>query len=150
MIMPVVVTVLLAAVGYIIFVVPSQAPPAPAFSPTESQSADRPTPIAIAAMAITAEELYRAYYLNEVNADQRYKGRVLDVTGAIDEIGKDFLDTPYVSMRGYSRSDHVQGLFPKAAASALSGLSREEHITMRCEVRGKILLNVVLKDCVLR
>lgn len=43
-------------------------------------------------IVISAVDLWNAYDENEVSADQKYKGKQLEVTGSIDDIGKDILD----------------------------------------------------------
>jgi len=39
------------------------------------------------------------YGANEVAADQRYKGRVIETSGVVGEIKKDILDRPYVLLQ---------------------------------------------------
>lgn len=47
---------------------------------------------------VTAKDLIAHYKANEVSADTSYKGHSLVVTGLVDTIGKDLLDTPYVTL----------------------------------------------------
>jgi hypothetical protein len=47
---------------------------------------------------VTAKDLIAHYKANEVSADSSYKNRSLVVTGLVDTIGKDLLDTPYVTL----------------------------------------------------
>lgn len=47
---------------------------------------------------VTAKDLIAGYKSNEVSADASYKDRSLLVTGLVDTIGKDLLDTPYVTL----------------------------------------------------
>jgi len=44
---------------------------------------------------ITSQQLYNAYEANEVAADQKYKGKILLVSGEIEDIAKDITDTIY-------------------------------------------------------
>ncbi|TRZ48070.1 MAG: hypothetical protein D4S01_11045 [Dehalococcoidia bacterium] len=76
--------------------VPSPTPiqtPAPAPTPTPA-SAPEPSVI-----RITAVDLWEAYDENEVAADTMYRGKTLEISGIIDEIGKDLFDTPYINLR---------------------------------------------------
>ena len=46
---------------------------------------------------IHATSLVAAYEENEVAADSRYKGRWLEISGRIDNIGTDILGAPYIT-----------------------------------------------------
>src|SRR3954468_1002371 len=71
-------------------------------TPTASNSSPNPAPD----INVTADELVQAYKANEVAADQRFKGKILLVSGTVDTIGKDVMDTPYVSFH----SDEAFGI----------------------------------------
>jgi hypothetical protein len=63
-------------------------------------------------LAIDAATLFEHYQANEVAADINYKGRMLDVSGVVQSIGKDLLGTIYVTLEGYrSRIFKVQCFF---------------------------------------
>ncbi len=95
---------------------------------------------------ITASELYQAYEANEVSADEQYKGKKIAVTGIIDNIGKDVLDNPYVSMRiGVLQS--VTCYFSDDNVKVISQLSKGQKITIIGECSGLSLTNVVIQDC---
>ncbi|MDX9925554.1 MAG: hypothetical protein RBS48_12395, partial [Ignavibacteriaceae bacterium] len=49
---------------------------------------------------ITASQLVADYKANQVAADSKYKGNIVEVTGTISTIGKDIMDTPYISLNG--------------------------------------------------
>ena len=44
------------------------------------------------AIEVSAKKLYLDYDANGVSADMKYKGKVLSVTGKINNIDKDFMD----------------------------------------------------------
>ncbi len=50
-------------------------------------------------IAISASSLYQAYDENEVAADDKYQGKNLLISGTIKDIGLDFLDKPYITLR---------------------------------------------------
>ena len=45
---------------------------------------------------ISAKQYYSDYTENEVAADEKYKGRDIELTGVIESINKDFTDQPYL------------------------------------------------------
>lgn len=111
-----------------------------------SQRAANTPPDAI----VTAEELLDAYKANEVAADERFKGKVLEVSGQIDTIGKDILDTPYVTLSaGADTFGSIQAMFSKDDLSRLSSLTKGRPITVRCRVKGK-MMNILLDECGIR
>jgi len=95
---------------------------------------------------ISAGELYSAYNRNEVAADQRYNGRRLRVTGTVDNIGKDLLDSPYVTFLWRQDSlGSVQCLFKYE--NSVARLSKGQRIRVIGECAGKTLGNVILRNC---
>lgn len=92
----------------------------------------------------SAADLLKAYDENEVAADQRAKGRVLEVTGTIEDIGTDILGAPYITMAG--RLPSVQAVFNKRFQNYVAGLKKGGRVTVKCRGAGK-LMNVLLQDC---
>ncbi len=77
--------------------------------------------------SVSAGALTSEYEANEVEADDKYKNKVIVVEGVIDTIGKDILRTPYVVLKG-SGSFGVQCMFDYSALtqSSLKSLKRGE------------------------
>lgn len=100
------------------------------------------------AIKVTALELSTAYKDNEVAADQQYKGKTVEVSGTVDTIGKDILDTPYIAFAGeqYAIIDRVQCMFSKSDESQLATVKKGQKITLRGEVSGK-MGNVIVNGC---
>lgn len=106
-----------------------------------------PTPEII---RVTAQELYSAYEANEVAADAKYKGKVIEVSGVVDTIGKDFLGTPYVTLTSGGRYEvwGVQCMFSNKDEPQLAQLSKGETVAVRGKCDG-YLVNVLIKKCIL-
>lgn len=100
------------------------------------------------AATLTADALYRAYKANEVQADSKYKGKVLKVSGVVDGIGKDMLDKPYVSLKTSSPIMTVQCFFSKSHLKTLGNLKKGQELTVKGVCDGK-LGNVMLRGCVI-
>jgi len=99
---------------------------------------------------VTADELYAAYRANEVRADATYKDTILLVTGRVRSIGKDILNTPYVSL--YVEEEllgGVQCMFSDADIAQLSMLHKGQTVTIQGRCSG-LLMNVILRECSLR
>jgi hypothetical protein len=96
---------------------------------------------------MTAHELYAAYEANEVAADRQFKGKRIRVSGRIDRIAKDIMDTPFVTLESDGSIFSVQAMFKRNRdENAIAALATREQIAMSCEVSGK-LGNVILRDC---
>lgn len=112
-------------------------------SSTDKESQSQPAP---AAIKVDAKKLSADYEANEVSADQQYKGKIVEVSGTIKDIGKDILDDPYVSLETGNIIFGVQCMFDKSDAGLLANLSKTQKITLSGKISGK-LGNVLLRDC---
>ena len=52
------------------------------------------------AIEVSAGQLYADYEANGVAADEKYKGKVLRVTGKVNTIDRDIMDKIYVTLKG--------------------------------------------------
>ena len=100
---------------------------------------------------VSASVLISEYEANEVAADQTYKGRTLSVTGKVDHIGKDILDTMYVTLESGQEFgiSSVQCMFDDQHEGQLARLSKGQTVTVTGRCDGK-LGNVLLRGCSLR
>jgi len=99
---------------------------------------------------VTAWDLYAAYQENEIAADAQYDGKVLKVTGVVDDIGKDIMDTPYIVLtdgRLFALGG-VQCFFNEQHEPELALLKKGEIVTVMGECTG-YLFNVSVEDCIL-
>lgn len=97
---------------------------------------------------LAATELSRDYNANEVAADNKYKGKVVVVSGTIQSIGKDITDSAYIVIGGSGFLDGVQCMFTKSGESAVAQLSKGSRVSVKGEVNGK-MGNVLLRNCTL-
>lgn len=102
----------------------------------------------VEAIKVTAAELSADYKANEVAADAKYKGRLVEVSGIVDTIGKDILDTPYIAFAAgqYDIIDRVQCMFSKSDEPVLAAVAKGQRITLRGTVSGK-LGNILVQGC---
>ena len=104
----------------------------------------------VEAIKVAALQLSSDYKDNEIAADAKYKNKLIEVTGIVDSIGKDILDTPYISLQSYEYAiiDHVQCMFSKSQEPELATVSKGQRIVLKGTVSGK-LGNVLVKGCVI-
>ena len=104
-----------------------------------------PTPPII----VDAATLFSEYEENEVRADERYKGKNLQISGSIDSVGKDILDHMYVTLNAGKQIFHIQCFFDKSHANTLASLNKGTFVTVVGQCDGKFG-NILLKGCTLR
>ena len=116
-------------------------------SPSDTASSSTSdTPAAPAAISVSASELSAAYNANEVSADDKYKDKLLAVSGTVDSIGKDITDTPYITLSASGDLLGVQCMFDDQYKGSLAQLQKGQHVTIHGTCKGKTL-NVLLADC---
>jgi len=129
---------LLSACGAPTTAPPTEAPPTP--PPTEQPA---PVPQII---EITAAQLYAEYEANEIAADQKYKNKMLKVTGVLSSISKDILGSPYIVLTGGGEYEvwGVQCTFSSAYEPQLAKLTKGQQVTVTGKCKG-YLINVLLE-----
>lgn len=102
---------------------------------------------------VKAVDLAAAYKDNEVAADGQYKDRNLVISGRVATIGKDILDSPYVTFATDPSNpymENVQCLFGSGDQAALASLYKGEWVRIEGRCAGKSLINVLIRDCRLK
>jgi hypothetical protein len=109
-------------------------------APTSTQEI---TPEHISAAQLTAE-----YEANEIDADRKYKNRILIVSGKVVHVGKDIINNMYVTISGEKEFGIVsaQCMFDDDWVIRLSNLREGDNVTVQGRCDGKFG-NVLLRDC---
>jgi hypothetical protein len=94
---------------------------------------------------VSSDRLHDAYKENEVAADNAYRGKVLRVTGAVQEIRKDISDTPIVELWTSNEFEPVSAYFENEGD--LASLHRGEHVAIRCIGDNVVMGSPQLKMC---
>jgi DNA-directed RNA polymerase subunit RPC12/RpoP len=99
-----------------------------------------------ATVQVSAFDLARDYDANEVAADNKYKGRRIDITGQVQSINKDFKDEVWlgIAARNQFMPIHASGFSP----SQVVELKKGDQITITCRGSGMVIGSPMLKDCV--
>lgn len=100
---------------------------------------------------VSAVDLAKAYEDNEVNADKNYKGKTIETSGTIKDIGVIAGQTFIVLSSGKEFSvTNVQCFFKdKAEIDKISSLKKGNNVTIQGIVDGKSM-NVGVNDCILK
>jgi len=96
-------------------------------------------------VSVTAVDLWNEYDENEVSADQKYKGKQLEVTGEINDIGKDIIDSIYITLKTDDILGSVQVYFSDKDADSVAKFTKGQKVTIVGKGSGKTLTNVIVK-----
>ncbi|HSG30894.1 MAG TPA: hypothetical protein VLB82_05045 [Thermodesulfobacteriota bacterium] len=99
------------------------------------------------AYTLTANQLYNEYKNNEVAADSKYKGKIVVVSGTVQDIGKDIMNEAYIVIGGTGLLDGVQCMFTKGQQSSVAKLSKGQQVKVKGEVSSLTLGVVLLFRC---
>jgi len=136
-------------VVFVLYLIGSSASDTSQMSQTPTDTVNTPTkPQQREAIKVTAQQLVQEYEDNEVSADAKYEGNLVQVSGIVDSIGKDILDSPYITLKGKQYSiNRVQCMFSKRDAAILATVSKDESITLEGTLTGYTILNPLIEDC---
>ena len=97
-------------------------------------------------ITISAIRLYEDYKANEVAADEKYKGKILQVTGVVGNIGKDIVGIMYISLKTNDLIGSVQCMFAGEHKERISQISKGTKVTIKGKCSG-LMMNVILRKC---
>jgi hypothetical protein len=98
---------------------------------------------------ISARVLLESYVANQIRADKKYKGRIIDVTGAVGNTGVEFPNTPYIMLNASDIGTGVQCFFSHEHKDAMNALHPGSHVTIRGQCEG-FNQGVRIEGCVLQ
>ena len=100
------------------------------------------------AVTVSAKQLYADYDANGIAADEKYKDKVLLVTGQVNTIDRDIFDEIYVSLKGDEYFGDIECYFADTHVKTASQLSKGQTVTVKGKCDGKKGI-VTLKGCVI-
>jgi hypothetical protein len=120
-------------------------------STSSSISAPAVEPAKEQVMQVGIGQILSDYKGNEVAADNRYKGRLIQVSGAVGDIKKDFTDNLYVTLGTGALYElpTVQAFFDDSMNQQLGNLRKGQKLTVVCRVKG-LMMNVLAEDCFIK
>lgn len=100
----------------------------------------------VPAVKVSLERLFREYTSNEFDADQRYKGKWLEVAGNIAKVGREA--GPVVLMLDTGNPlTQVRAVFKEDLRFKVAAMKQGEPVRIRCVCDGRSG-HVQLRDCV--
>lgn len=110
-----------------------------------SQESAKQPPIPV--ISVTAAQLMSEYDANELAADQKYKGKVVKITGKVNSIQK-MMGSSFVTLGSGKEFEiqSVQAFFDESYEGKLAQLQKGQSLTIQCTVDGKGM-GVSAKEC---
>ena len=96
---------------------------------------------------LSANTLFKEYDKNSVAADAKYENKIVVVSGTIQSIGKDIMDTAYLVIGGSGFLDGVQCMLPRGQEGLVARVSKGQYVTLKGKVSGQIMGNVIVNNC---
>ena len=101
-------------------------------------------------LAVDAVDLWKAYYSSEVDADRRFKGKRLSVTGTVraarDESGYDVV----LELKGPTVLESTRATLGETEAAQAAALAKGQRVALLCTGNGRILQSPSLIACTLQ
>jgi hypothetical protein len=100
-------------------------------------------------LGVTAEKLYADYQTNEISADVQYKGKIIEISGTVSDVGRDILNHIYIAFSTGKplTITSVQAFFDDAYMTRIGQVQKGQFFRAKCRCDGKFA-NVLLRDCV--
>ena len=98
-------------------------------------------------LTVNSKNLYNDYNNNEIAADDKYKGKIIQVKGTIRDIGNDIMDEAYVTLIGDEFFGDVQCFFTDK--SYLVDVKKGQNINVVGYCDG-LFINVIMKNCIIK
>lgn len=98
-------------------------------------------------IAVTADELYRAYDANEAAADERFKGKPLLVEGVIASIDKDIFDSTHLVLSARGALIGVNAALNRDETPTARKLKKRQRVEVQCRGGGLTLNTPTLDNC---
>lgn len=99
----------------------------------------------VSVMKMDYKVLHKDYMDNPIAADEKYKGKVLELTGQVDIIDREIAGNPYVTFEVDLLED-VRITFKKSEESKVTKLVKGQTITIRGKCKGTLLSTTVALD----
>jgi len=97
---------------------------------------------------IDAYDIIKDYVDNTVVADTKYRNKTLEIQGVVNDIGKDLIDVPFLTLRGSKFTFQAMRCnFSKADEPILANVFKNQEIVVRGKIAGEKLGTVLVTGC---
>lgn len=99
---------------------------------------------------VELKDMLAAYTNNELDADNQYKGKMVQITGQVDTVKKDIIGNLYVIFIPASGAQppYMQAFFSESMANQLSQLKVGSYLTVVCKIDG-LAMNIIANSCII-
>ena len=97
---------------------------------------------------MSAIDLFNAYDENEVATDEKLKGAIIEITGTVQSIDKDFMDDINISLRSSNEYMPVNLTMEKSEKETAINLRKGQKITARCKQISKTMGSPYGRKCI--
>lgn len=103
----------------------------------------------IAYIEVTANELWNAFDENEIDAEQKYNGKTVRITGIVSDINSadTFTSANVLLAVDNSYFGSVQCNFNSENANALATLNKGQSVTIEGTCRTLSIYNLIIRSC---
>ncbi len=122
--------------------------PGPATTPEAPEEPKAPV-VKTPDMDVSASQLQKDYKANEVAADNKYKDKLLRVTGTVESIEKDFLDNVVLKLATGDMFVEVHATLEDSEKSKAAELSKGKRVRVVCTGGGMVMMSPMLRACTL-
>jgi hypothetical protein len=128
---------------------PPEMPPSEGAKKPESPAGEgtrKPASPPLEAVKVSTEDLMDAYGDgNLIAADEKYKGKIIELTGVVAGIEKHTLGG--INLFLEDKRKGVKCVLPATLKDQVLGLQSDDDVTVRGECRGKILGHILVEKC---
>lgn len=114
----------------------------------EPSTGDTETAEVEQAVAVSASQLYSDYKQNELAADEKYKGKMIEVSGTVATI-EEMFGQKFVTLNTGDILGKIQCFLDDSEGSKAASLTVGQQITLTGKGDG-MSLNVAMKGCVIK
>ena len=100
-------------------------------------------------ITVTAIKLATDYESNEIAAQKQYQGKIVLVSGTVDDIGLDILNKPYIVLSGGNEFSLVNVQCMIKNKDEAANLAKGDKVSVQGKVSGK-MMNVLIEHCILK
>ena len=107
-------------------------------------------PVPSGTIEITAKELSEAFKGNELQADNRYKGKTVKVTGKVIQVKKDIYGSYYIEIEGTSTIYTISAYVQDSQLSRIANLTRGQTVTVVGQCDGYSFGEVYISNSIVQ
>lgn len=97
---------------------------------------------------VGAAELYKAYESNEVAADEKIKGRIVEISGRVQAIDKDFMENIVINLATPNQFNPARLTMVDSEKALAINLKKGEKAVIRCEKMSRLMGSPSGSDCI--